>query len=47
MENQKEIYRGRAIGEKDEKQTITALLKALIFCAVVFACSLPRRTANG
>jgi len=37
MEEKKELYRGRAVAVKDDKQTIKALLKAVIFCAVVFA----------
>ena len=37
MEEKKEIYRGKAVAVKDDKQTIKALLKALIFCALVFA----------
>ncbi len=36
---QKEIYRGRAVAVKDDKQTFKALLKAIIFCFVVFAVS--------
>lgn len=36
MSKKKEIYRGKAVAVKDEKQTIKALLKALIFCVVVF-----------
>lgn len=39
MNNKKELYRGKAVVEKDEKQTIKALLKAAIFCFVVFALS--------
>lgn len=39
MNEKKEIYRGRAVAEKNEKQTIKALLKAAIFCFVVFAVS--------
>jgi len=39
MEEKKEIYRGKAVAVKDEKQTFKALLKALIFCLVVFAVS--------
>ncbi len=34
---QKEIYRGRAVAVKDDKQTIKALFKAIIFCVVIFA----------
>lgn len=34
---QKEIYRGKAVAVKDDKQTIKALFKAVIFCVVVFA----------
>lgn len=37
MNEKKEIYRCRAKAVKDEKQTFKALLKAIIFCAVVFA----------
>ena len=37
MEEKKELYRGRAVAVKDDKQTIKAILKAAIFCAVVFA----------
>lgn len=37
MEEKKEIYRGKAVAVKDEKQTIKALFKALIFCAIIFA----------
>ena len=33
----KEIYRGRAKAVKDDKATIKALFKAIIFCVVVFA----------
>ena len=39
MEDKKEIYRGKAVTQKDEKQTIKALLKAAIFCLVIFAVS--------
>lgn len=39
MEEKKEIYRGKAVAVKDDKQTLKALLKALIFCFVVFAVS--------
>ena len=39
MNEKKELYRGKAVAVKDEKQTLKALLKALIFCAVVFAVS--------
>ena len=39
MEEKKEIYRGRAVVKKDEKQTIKALLKAAVFCLVMFAVS--------
>lgn len=39
MEEKKEIYRGKAVAIKDDKQTLKALLKALIFCFVVFAVS--------
>ncbi len=34
---EKEIYRGRAVAVKDDKQTVKALFKAIIFCVVVFA----------
>lgn len=34
---EKEIYRGKAVAVKDDKQTIKALLRAAIFCLVVFA----------
>ncbi len=37
MNEKKELYRGKAVAIKDEKQTFKALLKALIFCFVVFA----------
>ena len=37
--NNKELYRGRAVVAKDEKQTIKALLKAAVFCLVIFAVS--------
>ena len=36
MNEKKELYRGKAMAVKDDKQTIKALLKALIFCVVVF-----------
>ena len=39
MEEKKEIYRGRAVAVKDSKQTAKALLKAAIFCGVMFAIS--------
>ena len=35
----KEIYRGKAVAVKDERQTLKALLKAILFCFVVFAVS--------
>lgn len=37
MNEKKELYRGKAVAVKDDRQTIKALMKALIFCAVVFA----------
>ena len=37
MEKQKEIYRGKAVAVKNEKETLKALLKAFIFCAIIFA----------
>lgn len=37
MDKEKELYRGKAVAVKDDRQTIKALLKALIFCVVVFA----------
>lgn len=37
MNEKKELYRGRAVAVKDDRQTVKALLKALIFCVVVFA----------
>lgn len=37
MEEKKEIYRGKGVAVKNEKQTFKALLKALLFCIVVFA----------
>lgn len=39
MNNKKELYRGKAVVKKDEKQTIKALLKAAVFCLVIFAVS--------
>ena len=39
MEEKKELYRGRAVAVKDSKQTIKALLKVAVFCAVMFALS--------
>lgn len=39
MEEKNEIYRGKTVAVKDEKQTFKALLKALIFCFIVFAVS--------
>ena len=39
MEEKKEIYRGRAVVIKDEKQTIKALIKAAVFCLLIFALS--------
>ena len=39
MEEKKEIYRGRAVAVKDAKQTAKAILKAAIFCGVMFAIS--------
>lgn len=37
MNEKKELYRGKAVAVKDDRQTIKALLKALIFCVVIFA----------
>lgn len=37
MNEKKELYRGKAVAVKDDRQTIKALLKALIFCVIVFA----------
>ena len=37
MEQKEILYKGRAIAVKDDKQTIKAVLKAVIFCALVFA----------
>ena len=37
MEEKKELYRGRAVAVKNEKQTLKALLKAFIFCVVIFS----------
>ena len=31
------LYKGKAVAVKDDKQTIKALFKAIIFCVVVFA----------
>lgn len=39
MNDNKEIYRGKAVAVKDDKQTIKALLKAALFCFIVFAVS--------
>ena len=39
MEKKEILYKGNAIAVKDDKQTIKALFKAVIFCAVVFAVS--------
>ena len=39
MEEKKEIYRGKAVAVKDERQTLKALLKAILFCFIVFAVS--------
>lgn len=39
MEEKNEIYRGKAVAVKNEKQTFKALLKALLFCFIVFAVS--------
>ena len=39
MEEKKEIYRGKAVAVKDAKQTAKAILKAAIFCGVMFAVS--------
>ena len=39
MEEKKEIYRGKAVAVKDSKQTAKALLKAAIFCGIMFAVS--------
>ena len=39
MNEKKEIYRGKAVAVKDDRQTLKALLKALIFCVVVFAAA--------
>ena len=33
------LYKGKAVATKDDKQTFKALLKAIIFCFVVFAVS--------
>ena len=37
MEEKKELYRGRAVAVKNEKETLKAILKVFIFCAVIFA----------
>ena len=37
MEQKEILYKGKAIAVKDDKQTFKALLKAIIFCVVVFA----------
>lgn len=37
MEEKRELYRGRAMAVKDDRATIKALLRAAIFCLVVFA----------
>lgn len=37
MNEKKELYRGKAVAVKDDRQTIKALLRALIFCVVIFA----------
>ena len=37
MEQKEILYKGKAIAVKDDKQTIKALFKAIIFCVVVFA----------
>ena len=39
MEQKEILYKGKAIAVKDDKQTIKALYKAIIFCVVVFAVS--------
>lgn len=39
MEEKKEIYRGKAVAVKDAKQTAKALLKAALFCGIMFAIS--------
>lgn len=39
MNEKKELYRGKAVAVKDDRQTIKALLKALVFCVVVFAAA--------
>ena len=39
MNDNKEIYRGKAVAGKDDRQTIKALLKAAVFCFIVFAVS--------
>lgn len=39
MEEKKEIYRGKAVIKKNEKQTALALLYAVIFCFIVFGVS--------
>ena len=39
MDEKKEIYRGKAVAAKNERQTIKALLKAAVFCLVVFTVS--------
>lgn len=39
MNDNKEIYRGKAVAVKDDRQTIKALLKAAVFCFIVFAVS--------
>ncbi|MBQ8808290.1 MAG: hypothetical protein IJZ81_03160 [Clostridia bacterium] len=39
MNEKKELYRGKAVAVKNEKQTLKALLKAVIFCFIVFALS--------
>lgn len=39
MNEKKEIYRGRAVVKKNEKQTALALLFAVVFCFIVFAVS--------
>jgi len=39
MDEKKEIYRGKAVAAKDERQTVKELLKAAVFCLVVFTVS--------
>lgn len=37
MNEKNEIYRGKAVAVKNDRETLKALLKAFIFCALIFS----------